>query len=336
MYVIIRKFLFLFDPEVAHHLAMFGLRILNKIGLLSFICNQHKLKPRTIFGIKFENPVGLAAGLDKNAEYIDIMAKLGFGFIEVGTLTPRAQPGNTKPRSFRLTKEKGIINRFGFNNVGIDRAIDNIKKSKYSGVIGINIGKNFNTPIEFAIEDYLIGFRKSYLYASYIAINISSPNTKGLRQLQGDEFFENLVKAIKSEQNKLNIYHNKYTPFLIKISPDAENSDLDNICKNILKYKVDGVIATNTTISRKMILTNRHHKEEGGLSGRPLTKKAMQTQLYIYKKLKNKVPIIGVGGIMNAEDGYERLKNGADLIQIYSGLIFKGHILIDELCKRIK
>jgi dihydroorotate dehydrogenase len=236
MYVIIRKFLFLFDPEVAHHVAMFGLRILNKIGLLSVICNQHKLKPRTIFGIKFENPVGLAAGLDKNAEYIDIMAKLGFGFIEVGTLTPRAQPGNIKPRSFRLTKEKGIINRFGFNNVGIDRAIDNIKKSKYSGVIGINIGKNFNTPIEFAIEDYLIGFRKSYLYASYIAINISSPNTKGLRQLQGDEFFENLVKAIKSEQNKLNLYHNKYTPFLIKISPDAENSDLDNICKNILKY----------------------------------------------------------------------------------------------------
>ena len=335
MYLIIKKFLFLFDPEFAHHVGMFGLRVINKLGLLSMICEKPKSSPREVFGIKFDNPVGLAAGLDKNAEYIDIMSKLGFGFLEVGTLTPLPQPGNMKPRSFRLTKEEAIINRFGFNNIGIDKAIDNIKNTKYSGVLGINIGKNFSTPIELAIEDYLIGFRKSYLYASYIAVNISSPNTKGLRKLQGDKFFEDLIKKIKSEQTKLNMLHNKYTPFVVKISPDTSDRDLDNICRNILKYDVDGVIATNTTTSRDLIKSNPIHNQEGGLSGRPLTQKSLKIQKYIFKKLNNRIPIIGVGGIMNADDGFEKIKNGADLIQIYSGLIFKGHKLINELCERI-
>ena len=271
MYVIVKKILFLFDPEYAHHLAIFGLRFIDKIGLLALICEKPKCVPRIVCGIKFENPVGLAAGFDKNAEYIDLMAKLGFGFIEVGTLTPLPQPGNAKPRSFRLTKEEGIINRFGFNNIGIDKAIENIKNIKFSGVLGINIGKNLNTPIEKAIEDYLVCFRKAYLYASYIVINISSPNTKGLRKLQSNKFFEDLIKEIKLEQTKLNLLHDKYIPFLVKISPDVNNTDLDNICSNILKYKVDGVIATNTTTSRDKVKSNSLYSEEGGLSGKPLT-----------------------------------------------------------------
>ena len=336
MYVIFKKILFLFDPEFAHHLAIFGLRLIDKIGLLGLICEKPKCTSRIVCGIKFENPVGLAAGFDKNAEYIDLMSKLGFGFIEVGTLTPLPQLGNAKPRSFRLTKEEGIINRFGFNNNGIDQAIENIKKIKFTGVLGIKIGKNFNTPIESAIEDYLICFRKAYLYASYIVINISSPNTKDLRKLQSNKFFEDLIKDIKLEQTKLNLLHDKYTPFLVKISPDINNSDLDNICSNILKYNVDGVIATNTTIARDKVKSNTLHSEEGGLSGKPLTEIAMKTQKYIYKRLKNKIPIIGVGGIMNADDGIDRIKNGANLIQIYSGLIFRGHHLIYEICKRIK
>lgn len=336
MHLILKKILFLFDPEFAHHLAIFGLKLFDKLGLLSFISKKPKCTPRIVCGIKFDNPVGLAAGFDKNAEYIDLMSKLGFGFIEVGTITPLPQPGNPRPRSFRLIKEEGIINRFGFNNVGIDQAIENIKDVNFSGVLGINIGKNFNTSIENAIEDYLICFRKAYIHASYIVINISSPNTKGLRKLQGNKFFEDLVKEIKSEQTKLNLLHDKYTPFLVKISPDNNKGNLDNICSNILKYKVDGVIATNTSVSRDMIKSNPLHNEEGGLSGRPLNELAMKTQKYIHKRLKNKIPIIGVGGIMSADDGVDRLKNGAILVQIYSGLIFKGHHLIYEICKRIK
>lgn len=336
MYVIIKKLLFLFNPEFSHHLVIFGLRFFDKLGLLALICKKPRCTPRIVCGIKFENPVGLAAGFDKNAEYIDLMSKLGFGFVEVGTLTPLPQPGNPKPRSFRLSKEEAIINRFGFNNVGIDQAIENIKDIKFSGVLGINVGKNLNTPIENAIDDYLICFRKAYLYASYIVINISSPNTKGLRKLQSNKFFEDLIKQIKLEQSKLNLLHNKYTPFLVKISPDINNEDLDNICSNILKHKVDGVIATNTSISRDTIKSNPLCNEEGGLSGKPLTEIAMKTQKYIYKKLKNKVPIIGVGGIMSADDGIDRIKNGANLIQIYSGLIFRGHHLIYEICKRVK
>ena len=336
MYLIIKKFLFLFDPEKAHHIAMFGLRVANTFGLLRLLPQVPKCKSRVLFNITFENPVGLAAGLDKNAEYLNIFSKLGFGFLEVGTITPLPQPGNSKPRSFRLTKEEGIINRFGFNNVGIDKAINNIKLSNFSGILGVNIGKNFSTPIESAAEDYLIGFRKSYLYATYIVINISSPNTKNLRQLQGYDFFEKLISSIKSEQNKLTKYHNKYTPFLVKISPDASDQDLVNICNIALKFKVDGIIATNTTIERDSVTLNPQHKESGGLSGKPLYAKALKTQKYICNRLQNKIPVIGVGGIMSGRDGVERLENGADLIQIYSGLIFKGHNLIHELCKKIQ
>ena len=336
MYNIIRFFLFLFNPEFAHHLAMKSLKVANFLGILTFVQKKTYCKPRIIFGITFNNPIGLAAGLDKNAEYIDCLSKLGFGFIEVGTVTPRPQLGNPKPRSFRLTEEKGIINRFGFNNDGIDKVINNIKKSSFKGILGINIGKNFDTPIDKAVDDYLLCFRKSYLFASYIVLNVSSPNTKNLRTLQSGENLNALLKTIKDEQKKLTKKYRKYVPFLLKISPDNSEFQLRIICKLLVEYKIDGIIATNTTISRSDVNKSPFRDELGGLSGLPLRSSSLKTLKLLKKILKGKIPIIGVGGVMSAIDGKEKMENGADLIQIYSGLIFKGHKLIHELCRAIK
>jgi len=331
MYRHIRPFLFLLNPELAHHISMKGLKLACFFGLIRG--NNISSKPIMIMGLKFPNRVGLAAGLDKNAEYITPLSKLGFGFIEVGTVTPRSQPGNSKPRSFRLIKEEGIINRFGFNNVGIDQFIKNIKKAKFKGVLGINIGKNFDTPIDRAVEDYLTCFRKAYRYAGYIAINISSPNTKNLRHLQSDKYLEILLKSLKDEQKILHKKFKKLVPFVVKVSPDNSSKQLDSIAKLLLKYKVNGVIATNTTIDRKGILNSKYFIEEGGLSGAPLNKKSTNVIKYLNKRLNGKIPIIGVGGIISADDGIEKIKNGASLIQIYTGLIFRGHALVNELRK---
>ena len=331
MYRYIRSFLFLLNPELAHHLSMKGLTLACFFGLIRE--KNIPSEPITIMGLNFPNRVGLAAGLDKNAEYITPLAKLGFGFIEVGTVTPRSQPGNSKPRSFRLIKDEGIINRFGFNNVGIDQFINNIKKTKFNGVLGINIGKNFDTPIDKAVEDYLTCFRKAYRYAGYIAINVSSPNTKNLRNLQSDKYLEILLKALKGEQKILHKKFKKLVPFVVKISPDNSSKQLDSIAKLLLKYKVDGVIATNTTIDRKGILTSKYAMEEGGLSGAPLNKKSTNVIKHLNKCLNRKIPIIGVGGIITADDGIEKINNGASLIQIYTGLIFRGHGLVNELRK---
>ena len=331
MYRFIRSFLFLLNPELAHHVSMKGLKLGCFFGLIRRI--NITSKPIMIMGLKFPNRVGLAAGLDKNAEYITPLSKLGFGFIEVGTVTPRSQPGNSKPRSFRLIKDEGIINRFGFNNVGIDQFIENIKKAKFNGILGINIGKNFDTPIDRAVEDYLICFRKAYPYAGYIAINISSPNTKNLRHLQSDKYLETLLKVLKNEQKILHKKFKKSVPFVVKVSPDNSSNQLDSIAKLLLKYKVDGVIATNTTIDRKGISNSKYSSEEGGLSGAPLNKKSTNVINHLNKCLNGKIPIIGVGGIITADDGIEKIKNGASLIQIYTGLIFKGHGLVNELRK---
>ena len=331
MYRYIRSFLFLLNPELAHHISMKGLKLACFFGLIRG--KNISSKPIMIMGLKFPNRVGLAAGLDKNAEYITPLSKLGFGFIEVGTVTPRSQPGNSKPRSFRLIKEEGIINRFGFNNVGIDQFIKNIKKAKFKGVLGINIGKNFDTPIDRAVEDYLTCFRKAYRYAGYIAINISSPNTKNLRHLQSDKYLAILLKSLKDEQKILHKKFKKLVPFVVKVSPDNSSKQLDSIAKLLLKYKVNGVIATNTTIDRKSILNSKYSIEEGGLSGAPLNKKSTNVIKYLNKRLNGKIPIIGVGGIISANDGIEKIKNGASLIQIYTGLIFRGHGLVNELRK---
>ena len=334
MYKYIRSLLFLLNPEIAHHISMKGLKLACFFGLIRR--KNITSKPIMIMGLKFPNRVGLAAGLDKNAEYITPLSKLGFGFIEVGTVTPRSQPGNSKPRSFRLIEEEGIINRFGFNNVGIDQFIENIKKAKFNGVLGINIGKNFDTPIDRAVEDYLICFRKSYCYAGYIAINISSPNTKNLRHLQSDKYLEILLKSLKTEQKILHKKFKKLVPFVVKVSPDNSSKQLDSIAKLLLKYKVNGVIATNTTIDRKGILNSKYSMEEGGLSGAPLNKKSTNVIKHLNKCLNGKIPIIGVGGIITADDGIEKIKNGASLIQIYSGLIFRGHELVNELRNAIR
>ena len=334
MYRFIRSFLFLLNPELAHHISMKGLKFACFFGLIRR--ENITSKPIMIMGLKFPNRVGLAAGLDKNAEYITPLSKLGFGFIEVGTVTPRSQPGNCKPRSFRLIKDEGIINRFGFNNVGIDQFIKNIKKAKFNGILGINIGKNFDTPIDRAVEDYLICFRKAYPYAGYIAINISSPNTKNLRHLQSDKYLETLLKVLKNEQKILHKKFKKLVPFVVKVSPDNSSNQLDSIAKLLLKYKVDGVIATNTTIDRKGLSNSKYSSEEGGLSGAPLNKKSTNVINHLNKCLDGKIPIIGVGGIITADDGIEKIKNGASLIQIYTGLIFRGHELVNELRKAIR
>ena len=334
MYRFVRSFLFLLNPELAHHLSMKGLKLACFVGLIRE--KSITSKPITIMGLKFPNRIGLAAGLDKNAEYINSLSKLGFGFIEVGTVTPRSQPGNSRPRSFRLIKEEGIINRFGFNNVGIDKFIENIKKANFKGVLGINIGKNFDTSIDKAVDDYLICFRKAYRYAGYIAINISSPNTKNLRHLQSDKYLEILLKSLKNEQKILHKKFKKLVPFVVKVSPDNSSKQLNSIAKLLLKYKVNGVIATNTTIDRKGILNSKYSMEEGGLSGAPLNKKSTNVIKHLNKCLEGKIPIIGVGGIITADDGIEKIKNGASLIQIYSGLIFRGHELVNELRNAIR
>jgi dihydroorotate dehydrogenase len=286
-------------------------------------------------GIPFQNPVGLAAGLDKNANYIDALGKLGFGFIEVGTITPRAQIGNPKPRLFRLPEAQGIINRFGFNNVGLETAVENIKLSKYKGVLGINIGKNFDTPIEKAGDDYLLCMKKVYQYANYIAINISSPNTKNLRDLQETKALNILLAQIKEEQTRLADYYGRYVPIALKISPDLTAKHLDTISKSIIKNRIDAVIATNTTITRESVSDLINGKEVGGMSGKPLFKLSNSIIRELHARLQGEIPIIGVGGIFSGEDALEKINAGAELVQIYSGLVYQGRKLILDACQSI-
>jgi len=332
---LIRSLLFKFDAEFSHDLTLKALSLSNKIGLLSFLNPPNPCKLRTVMGIPFQNPVGLAAGLDKNANHIDALGKLGFGFIEVGTITPRPQLGNPKPRLFRLPEVQGIINRFGFNNVGLEAAVENIRLSKYKGVLGINIGKNFDTPIERAGEDYLLCMKKVYQYANYIAVNISSPNTKNLRDLQETKALNILLAQLKDEQTRLADFYGRYVPIALKISPDLTNKHLDAISKSIIKYRIDGVIATNTTISRELVNDLFNGKEAGGMSGKPLFKLSNLIIRELHARLQGEVPIIGVGGIFSGEDALEKINAGAELIQIYSGLVYQGRKLVLDACQSI-
>ena len=332
---LIRSLLFNFDAEFSHDLTLKALSLSNKIGLLSFLNPPNPCKLRTVMGIPFQNPVGLAAGLDKNANHIDALGKLGFGFIEVGTITPRPQLGNPKPRLFRLPEVQGIINRFGFNNVGLDAAVENIRLSKYKGVLGINIGKNFDTPIERAGEDYLLCMKKVYQYANYIAVNISSPNTKNLRDLQETKALNILLAQLKDEQTRLADYYGRYVPIALKISPDLTNKHLDAISKSIIKNRIDGVIATNTTISRELVSDLFNGKEAGGMSGKPLFKLSNSIIRELHARLQGEVPIIGVGGIFSGEDALEKINAGAELVQIYSGLVYQGRKLVLDACQSI-
>jgi dihydroorotate dehydrogenase len=336
LYSLLRPLLFKLNPETAHHITLDGLQSAYKIGLLPLFSKRTVDDPRTVMGLHFPNPVGLAAGLDKNGVYIDALGALGFGFIEIGTVTPRAQPGNPQPRLFRLPEAQAIINRMGFNNSGVDALIKNVKNSHYKGILGINIGKNFDTPIERAAEDYLIGLRKVYAYASYIAINISSPNTKNLRQLQGGDELDALLSQLKAEQEKLAQQHGKYVPLALKIAPDLDSEQILQIATLLMRHRIDGVIATNTTLSREGVEHLPQHAEAGGLSGAPVRDKSTNVIRQLAAELKGTLPIIGVGGILNGLHAVEKIAAGASLVQVYSGLIYRGTELVAECAAAIK
>ncbi|KAA3617979.1 MAG: quinone-dependent dihydroorotate dehydrogenase [Calditrichaeota bacterium] len=334
MYKMVQKILFLFDAEFAHKLGLTGLRVLKRCGLIRLVRKRVTEQPVEIMGLTFPNRVGLAAGMDKNGDYIDCLGALGFGFLELGTVTPRPQPGNPKPRLFRLVPEKAIINRMGFNNKGVDHLINQVKKSKYQGIIGINIGKNFDTPVANAVEDYRICFRKAYACADYIAVNISSPNTKNLRDLQAGDELQKLLSALKNEQSKLVKQTNRYVPFAVKIAPDLTDSEVKNIAQILTANRVDAVIATNTTISRESISGKKHSLETGGLSGEPLKLPSDALLKKLISELNNAIPVIAVGGIMSAGDAEDKFNAGAKLVQIYTGFIYKGPDLIFEILQR--
>ncbi len=333
LYPILRPALFSLDPELAHHVTLKLLKFAEKTGLSELSKASSDNKPVTVMGLSFKNPVGLAAGLDKNGDYIDALAALGFGFLEIGTVTPRSQPGNPKPRLFRLPEHEAIINRMGFNNKGVEHLLKQVKKANYQGVLGINIGKNFDTPIKYATDDYLIGLRKSYELASYITLNISSPNTKNLRQLQQGDEIKNLLSSLKEEQLILQQMHEKYTPLVVKIAPDLNDGEIMHIAKLLLEFEIDGVIATNTTISREAVQGHLHAEEIGGLSGAPVKDQSTYVVAGLSAELNGKLPIIAAGGILSGQDAKDKLAAGASLVQVYSGLVYRGPQLIEDILR---
>jgi len=339
MYKFLRPLLFSVDPERIHHLVLGSLRVAGRLPgmtrLMSAIFRyKHKPLERTVFGIRFANPVGLAAGLDKDARVIDEMAAFGFGFIEIGTLTPRPQPGNNKPRLFRLTRDQALINRMGFNNEGVDAAVTRLKKRKSRVIVGGNIGKNKITSNEDALQDYVACFQALDPYVDYFVINVSSPNTPGLRELQEKAPLERLLSTIKA----LSLKSSKPKPVLLKIAPDLTWDQLDDVVEILLTTKTDGVIATNTTVSRADLKTGDSIVQQigsGGLSGAPLTLRSTEVIRYLRTKLGEAYPIVGVGGIMSPEDALEKLKAGANLIQLYTGFIYEGPGLVKRINEAI-
>ena len=334
-YPLVRHFLFKLDPEVVHELTIHQLAWMGGTPLEVFFRNKLPSRPVEVMGLKFDNPVGLAAGLDKDGDAIDAFGAMGFGFIEVGTVTPRPQSGNDKPRIFRVIPAQGIINRMGFNNKGVNNLIENVKKSHYKGILGINIGKNKDTPIENGKDDYLICMDKVYDYAGYIAVNISSPNTPNLRQLQYGEAFDDLLNSLKERQKELAEKHKKYVPLAVKIAPDLSPEELKQVAEALLRHGIDGVIATNTTLDREMIHDMPHAAETGGLSGRPLQNKSTEIIRQLHEYLKGQIPIIGVGGIDSAMAAREKIQAGAELVQIYSGFIYNGPDLVKNIVNNI-
>lgn len=338
MYSVIRFFLFLLPSETAHHLSLSGLSLLNRLWLLPLFKPKSVKDPVNVMGLEFANRIGLAAGLDKNGEYIQPLSNLGFGFIEIGTVTPRPQAGNPAPRLFRLPEANAIINRMGFNNKGIDYLTDRVAEARqrgFKGLIGINIGKNFDTAVEDANQDYLTCLRVAYPYADYITVNISSPNTPGLRTLQYGEELDSLLASLKSEQLKLAAQHEVYKPIAIKVAPDLSPGEIIGIARSLLKNNMDAVIATNTTLSRDAVKQYRYGNEKGGLSGEPVRELSTNVIKQFYRVLGNQIPIIGVGGIFSAKDAQDKLDAGAQLVQIYTGLVYKGPELVRSCVKQL-
>ncbi len=332
MYSLLRKLLFQLDPETSHHVTLAGLRTAHTLGILKH-CYSAIAAPCNIMGLSFPNPIGLAAGLDKNGDYIDALADLGFGFLEIGTITRKPQEGNPRPRLFRLPEQEAIINRMGFNNKGIDYLIERLKNTKYKGILGINIGKNRDTSLENAVDDYLYLYRQVYSFASYVTVNISSPNTEGLRNLQHGELLQSLLNALKKEQALQYQLTQRHVPLVVKIAPDLTAEEIAATATILINEKIDGVIATNTTLSRDGVETSPYAKEMGGLSGKPVRMKSTEVIRQLHDRLQNQIPIIGCGGIFSAKDAKEKITAGASLVQLYSGLIYQGPKLISE-CAR--
>lgn len=342
-YALARPFLFGLDPETAHELTMASLARTQGTPLSAAYCSSKVSDPITLAGLKFPNRVGLAAGLDKNARCIDGLAAMGFGFVEVGTVTPKAQPGNPKPRMFRLPEANALINRLGFNNDGLDAFLANVQKSKLRKqgaknalLLGLNIGKNAATPIENAVDDYLICLDGVYPHADYVTVNISSPNTKNLRALQSDEALDALLGRIAERRETLAAQHGKRVPIFVKIAPDLDDAQIDVIAATLKRHAMDGVVATNTTLSRDAVKGLRHAEETGGLSGAPVLAASNRVIGQLRAALGKGFPIIGVGGVMSGADAVSKIKAGADVVQIYTGLIYKGPALVAEAANSIK
>ena len=330
MYSLLKPLLFQFDAEKAHHLTLEQLQKAHRHGLLKHFTPKIMPCPAQLMGLSLTNPVGLAAGLDKNGEYIDALAALGFGFIEIGTITPRPQDGNPKPRLFRLPEHQAIINRMGFNNHGVDALIANVQRARYQGILGINIGKNATTPIENAVDDYVTCLNKVYDHASYITVNISSPNTKNLRALQGEDELSKLLGTLKEEQAKLHQQRGRYVPLAVKIAPDLDLEAIAGIAQVVSNVEMDGVIATNTTIDKSSLGKHALANEAGGLSGLPVRAQSEYVLEHLVAALDGKIPVIGVGGIVSGQDAVTKKRLGASAVQIYSGMIFQGPQLIAD------
>ena len=336
MYALIRKILFFMDAETAHNVSLKILNLLHALKLTRLLFGKPRRVPVKVMGIEFPNPVGLAAGLDKNGDYFEALSDCGFGFVEIGTVTPRPQPGNPKPRIFRLPKAEAIINRMGFNNQGVDYLLENVKRASFDGVLGINIGKNFDTPVEKAVDDYLYCLDKVYAHADYVTVNISSPNTPGLRDLQFGPALAELLAALKQRQQQLSEQQGRYVPIAIKIAPDMDDEHIRLLAESLQEHGMDAVIATNTTSSREGVEHLPHGDEQGGLSGRPLRDRADHVLQVMARYLNDSMPIIAVGGISSADDAHNKIALGASLVQVYSGFIYQGPALVQACVQRLE
>ncbi len=330
MYTLARELLFKFSPETSHDLSLDLIGAGGRLGLNGLLCKAPAKLPVTVMGLEFPNPVGLAAGLDKNGAAIDGFAQLGFGFVEIGTVTPRPQPGNPKPRLFRLPQAEAIINRMGFNNLGVDHLLARVAAARYKGVLGINIGKNFDTPVERAVDDYLICLDKVYAHASYITVNVSSPNTPGLRSLQFGDSLKQLLADLARRRAELAVTHGRHVPLAIKIAPDMSDEETVQVAQALIETGMDAVIATNTTLGREGVEGLEHGDEAGGLSGAPVRDKSTHTVKVLAGELAGRLPIIAAGGITEGRHAAEKITAGASLVQVYSGFIYKGPALIRE------
>jgi dihydroorotate dehydrogenase len=329
-YALVRPLLFALEPETAHRVTLEALRALARLRLYPSAPASAPGCARTVMGIRFPNPVGLAAGLDKNGEYLDALAHLGFGFIEIGTVTPRPQPGHPRPRLFRLVRAQALVNRMGFNNDGVERLAQNVRRASYRGVLGVSIGKNADTPLARAVEDYLACLRAVYPLASYVAVNVSSPNTEGLRALQGTAELDRLLGALKAEQRALAERYGRHVPLAVKVAPDLEAAQIEAIAAALRRHGVEALIATNTTASREGVAGLPHAGESGGLSGAPLRARATAAVAAFARALGGEIPVIGAGGILSAADAREKIEAGAALVQLYTGLVYRGPRLVRE------